>query len=203
MKTIANVKIKCLSFLTLILLSACHHAFAAKMTGFAEQYYQDDLYSQEVVSQQPISPTITIGNKAIQMEATSLTDIADTPIQTDSSARWVCLHSQDGVNYWFISDNEMGRGLLTAIAIAKDGNHKECVASPEFIRVSIAKISLLDTNRQDIAQSFGINEVPEKEAFLFYRETPVQGEFTQSNTLSYYFNGEKVRGVIVGQITSN
>ncbi|MEB6381070.1 hypothetical protein MXM41_19400 [Leclercia adecarboxylata] len=203
MKTIANVKIKCLSFLTLILLSACHHAFAAKMTGFAEQYYRDDLSSQEVVSQQPISPTITIGNKAIQMETTYLTDIADIPIQTDSSARWLCLHSKDGTNYWFISDNEMGRGLLTAIAIAKDGNHKECVASPESIRVSIAKISLPDTTRQDIAQSLGTHEIIKKEAFLLYQETPTQDEFTQSNTVSYYFNGEKVRGVIVGQITSN
>ena len=203
MKTIANVKIKCLSFLTLILLSACHHAFAAKMTGFAEQYYRDDLSSQEVVSQQPISPTITIGTKAIQMETTSLTDIADIPIQIDSSARWLCLHSKDGINYWFISDNEMGRGLLTAIAIAKDGNHKECVASPESIRVSIGKISLLDTTRQDIAQSFGNNEVIKKEAVLFYQDTPVQEGFTQSNTVSYSFDGEKVRGVIVGQITSN
>jgi len=77
------------------------------------------------------------------------------------------------------------------------------VASPESIRVSIGKISLLDTTRQDIAQSFGNNEVIKKEAVLFYQDTPVQEGFTQSNTVSYYFDGEKVRGVIVGQITSN
>lgn len=194
---------KRLSNLLLLLLSASQFVYADQMSGFATQYYQEDISLPEIAAAFPLSPVVTIGNKAIQMETTSLTDIADIPIQTDSSARWLCLHSKDGINYWFISDNEMGRGLLTAIAIAKDGNHKECMASPESIRVSIAKISLLDTTRQDIAQSFGINKVPEKEAFLFYRETPVQGEFTQSNTVSYYFDGENVRGVIVGQITSN
>jgi len=184
-------------------LSASQYVYADQMSGFATQYYQEDLSLPEIASAFPLSPVVTIGNKAIQMETTSLTDIADIPIQIDSSARWLCLHSKDGINYWFISDNEMGRGLLTAIAMAKDGNYKECVASPASIRVSIGKRSLLDASRQDIAQSFGNNEEIKKEAVLFYQETPVQGGFIQSNTVSYYFNGEKVRGVIVGQITSN
>lgn len=194
---------KRLSTLFLVLLSASQYVYAEQMTGFAKQYYQEDISIPEFAAAFPLSPVVTIGNKAIQMETTSLTDIADIPIQIDSSARWLCLHSKDGINYWFISDNEMGRGLLTAIAMAKDGNHKECVASPASIRVSIGKRSLLDASRQDIAQSFGNNEEIKKEAVLFYQETPVQGGFTQSNTVSYYFNGKKVRGVIVGQITSN
>lgn len=194
---------KHLSSLLLLLLSASQYVYADQMSGFATQYYQEDIPLPEIASAFSLSPVVTIGNKAIQMEATSLTDIADIPIQIDSSARWLCLHSKDGINYWFISDNEMGRGLLTAIAMAKDGNHKECIASPASIRVSIGKTPLLDAARQDIAQSLGNNEEIKKEAVLFYQETPVQGGFTQSNTVSYYFNGKKVRGVIVGQITSN
>ncbi len=194
---------KRLSTLFLAMLSTSHYVYAEQMTGFATQYYQEDTSLPQVESALPLFPVVTIGNKAISMETSYLTDIANTAVHKDDSASWICLHSQEGINYWFISGNEMGRGLLTAIAMAKDGNHKECVASPESIRVSIAKISLLDTTRQDIAQSLGSHELIQKEALLLYYETPAQGEFTQSNTLSYYFNGEKVRGVIIGQITSN
>lgn len=194
---------KRLSSLFLVLLSASQYVYADQMSGFATQYYQGDTPLPEIESAFPLSPVVTIGNKSIYMEKSYLRDIANTPVEKDDSASWLCLHSKDGISYWFISDNEMGKGLLTAIAMAKDGNHKECVASPASIRVSIGKTSLLDTPRQHIAQSFGNNEEIKKEAVLFYQETPVQGGFTQSNTVSYYFNGEKVRGVIVGQITSN
>lgn len=191
------------STLCLGLLSISQPLYAAQMSGFANQYYQENIPSPEIASSLPLSPTITIGNKAISLETSYLTDITNTPVQKDDYARWVCLHSPEGINYWFISDNEMGRGLLTAIAMAKDGNHKECVTSPESIHIAIANTPLLDATRQDIAQSFGNSEVIKKEAVIFYQETPVQDGFTQSNTLSYYFNGEKVRGVLVGQITSN
>ena len=50
---------------------------------------------------------------------------------------------------------------------------------------------------------FGKKGSAKKKAILFYQETPVQNGFIQSNTVSYYFDGEKVRGVIIGQITSN
>ena len=194
---------KPLSVLFLILLSASQYVYAEQMSGFAKQYYEEDTPLPEIASASPLFPVVIIGNKAIYMETSYLTDIASTSVQKDDSASWLCLHSQEGINYWFISDNEMGRGLLTAIAMAKDGNHKECITSPEPIHVSIAKTPLLDATHQAIAQSFGNNEVIKKEAVLFYQETPVQEGFTQSNTVSYYFNGEKVRGVIVGQITSN
>ena len=191
------------SILFLLLLSASQYAYAGQMSGFAKQYYQEGTSLPEIASAFSLSPVVTIGNKAIAMETSYLTDITNTPVQKDDSASWTCLQSKDGINYWFISDNEMGRGLLTAIAMAKDGYHKECVTSPESIRVSIAKIPLLNATRQNIAQCFGNNEGIKKETVLFYQETPVQGGFTQSNTLSYYFNGETVHGVIVGQITSN
>ena len=55
----------------------------------------------------------------------------------------------------------------------------------------------------EIVELFGKKESAKKKAMLFYQETPVQNGFIQSNTVSYYFDGEKVRGVIIGQITSN
>jgi hypothetical protein len=77
------------------------------------------------------------------MEVTHLSDITSTPVNKDSSARWVCLHDDDGTNYWFISDNEMGAGLLTALAIARDGIHEECAKTTEPVRVSVANVPLL------------------------------------------------------------
>jgi hypothetical protein len=150
----------------------------------------------------PLTSTIAIGKKTVQMQVTHLADISSTPVNKDSSARWVCLHDDDGTNYWFISDNEMGAGLLTALVIAKDGIHNECAKTTEPVRVSVANVPLLNATHE-FSQLFGKKEIAKKKAMLFYQETPVQNGFIQSNTVSYYFDGEKVRGVIIGQITSN
>ncbi|EUL83980.1 hypothetical protein P832_03929 [Enterobacter kobei] len=137
------------------------------------------------------------------MEVSRLSDITSTLIEKDSSAHWVCLHDDDGTNYWFISDNEMGAGLLTALAISKDGSHKECVKTTEHVNVSVANIPLLNASHGNLVKWFGKSEIAKQKAVLFYHETPVKNGFIQSNTVSYYFDGEKVRGVIIGQITSN
>ena len=137
------------------------------------------------------------------MEVTHLADISSTPVNKDSSARWVCLHDNDGTNYWFISDNEMGAGMITALVIAKDGIHKECAKTMEPVSVSVANVPLLNATPRNLAELFGMKETAKKKAMLLYQETPVQNGFIQSNTVSYYFDDEKVRGVIIGQITSN
>ncbi|HEC5279796.1 TPA: hypothetical protein R3V32_001252 [Enterobacter cloacae] len=173
------------------------------MTGFATQYDDEDGTLTEISTTMPLSPTITIGMKIVQMEVTHLSDIANTPVKKGSSARWACLHDDDGTNYWFISDNEMGAGLLTALAIARDGVHKECEKTTEHVSVSVANVPLLNATHENLVKVFGKKEIAKNNAMLFYQETPVQNGFTQSNTVSYYFNGEKVRGVIIGQITSN
>ncbi|RTQ26088.1 hypothetical protein EKN29_05230 [Enterobacter mori] len=173
------------------------------MSGFAARYYQDNGTTPEEPTEVPLYPTITIGKKTVRMEVTHLSDISSTPINKDSSARWVCLHDDDGTNYWFISDNEMGAGLLTALVIAKDGIHKECAKTMEPVSVSVANVPLLNATHGNLAALFGKKESAKKKAMLFYQETPVQNGFIQSNTVSYYFDGEKVRGVIIGQITSN
>ncbi|BCL40556.1 TPA: hypothetical protein QHS54_004374 [Enterobacter roggenkampii] len=173
------------------------------MTGFAAQYYDEDGSLTEISTAMPLSPTIAIGKQAVQMEVTHLADISSTPVNKDSSARWFCLHDDDDTNYWFISDNEMGAGLLTALAIARDGIHKECAKTTEPVKVSVANVPLLNATHGNLVALLGKKEIAKKKAMLFYQETPVQNGFIQSNTVSYYFDGEKVRGVIIGQITSN
>jgi hypothetical protein len=136
--------------------------------------------------------------KTVQMEVTHLAHLQHTS-NKDSSARWVCLHDDDGTNYWFISDNEMGAGLLSASHI-NNGIHKECAKTTE----PVSSQSLMFHCK--CAWEFthcSARKIAKKKAMLFYQETPVQNGFIQSNTVSYYFDGEKVRGVIIGQITSN
>ncbi|EHN8829188.1 hypothetical protein I4B46_003721 [Enterobacter bugandensis] len=173
------------------------------MTGFATRYYDEDGSLTEISTTMPLTPIITIGKKTVQMEVTHLADISSTPVNKDSSTRWVCLHDDDGTNYWFISDNEMGAGLLTALAIARDGIHKECAKTTEPVRVSVANVPLLNATHGNLVKLFGHKEIATKKAMLFYHETPVQDGFIQSNTVSYSFDDEKVRSVIIGQITSN
>ncbi|WP_262349018.1 hypothetical protein [Enterobacter asburiae] len=194
---------KRLFYLLPLLVSVSSHVSATEMTGFATQYYDEDGSLTEISTTVPLSPTITIGKKTVQMEVTHLTDISSTSVNKDNSARWVCLHDDDGTNYWFISDNEMGAGLLTALAIAKDGSHEECTKTTEPVRVSVANVPLFNATHGSLVELFGKKEIAKKKAVLFYQETPVQDGFVQSNTVSYYFDGEKVRGVIIGQITSN
>ncbi|BBV89655.1 MAG: hypothetical protein E6661_23060 [Enterobacter sp.] len=186
-----------------LLIAASAYVSATEMSGFASQYYDEDDSLTENSTTVPLFPTITIGNKTLQMEATHLSDITSSPVNKDSSARWICLHDDDGTNYWFISDNEMGAGLLTALAIARDGIHKECAKTTEPVKVSVANVPLLNATHGNLVKLFGNKEIAKKKAMLFYHETQVQDGFIQSNTVSYYFDGEKVRGVIIGQITSN
>ena len=194
---------KRLFYLLPLLVAVSTHVFATEMTGFATQYYNEDDSLAEISTTLPLSPTITIGKKTVQMEVTPLVDISSTTVQKGSSARWVCLHDDDGTNYWFISDNEMGAGLLTALAIAQDGIHKECAKTTEHVSVSVTNVPLLNAMRGNLVKLFGKKEIGENNAMLFYQETPVQNGFIRSNTVSYYFDSEKVRGVIIGQITSN
>ena len=186
-----------------LLVPVSLYVSANEMNGFATQYYDEDGSLAEISTTQPLIPIITIGKKTVQMEVTHLADISSTPVNKDSSAHWVCLHDDDGTNYWFISDNEMGAGLLTALAISNDGSHKECVKTTEHVSVSVANIPLLNTTHGNLVKWFGKSEIAKQKAVLFYHETPVKNGFIQSNTVSYYFDGEKVRGVIIGQITSN
>ena len=186
-----------------LLVAVSSHVLATEMTGFAAQYYDEDGSLTEISTAMPLSPTIAIGKQAVQMEVTHLADISSTPVNKDSSARWFCLHDDDDTNYWFISDNEMGAGLLTALAIARDGIHKECAKTTEPVKVSVANVPLLNATHGNLVALLGKKEIAKKKAMLFYQETPVQNGFIQSNTVSYYFDGEKVRGVIIGQMTSN
>ena len=203
--TVLHIRVYKMKVLLILaaLLFLVQNASAAQMSGFAARYYQDDGTTPEEPTKVPLYPTITIGKKTVQMEVTHLSDITSTPVNKDRFARWFCLHDDDDTNYWFISDNEMGAGLLTALVIAKDGIHNECAKTTEPVRVSVANVPLLNATHGNLVKLFDNKEIATKKAMLFYHETPVQDGFIQSNTVSYSFDDEKVRGVIIGQITSN
>lgn len=90
------------------LLFLVQYASATQMSGFAAVYYQDDRTTPEESTNAPLFPAIIHGKKTIRMEVSRLSDITSIPVEKDSSAHWTCLHDDDGTNYWFISDNEMG-----------------------------------------------------------------------------------------------
>lgn len=72
----------------------------------------------------------------------------------------------------------------------------------ERVSVSVSGVPLLNATHGDLVELFGKSNRQQKK-ILLYQETPVQDGFVQNNTVSYYFDGEKLRGVIIGQITSN
>ncbi len=51
------------------------------MTGFATQYYDEDGSLTEISTIVPLSPTITIGKKTVQMEVTHLSQIFSTYVE--------------------------------------------------------------------------------------------------------------------------
>lgn len=152
-----------------LLVAVSSHVSATEMTGFATEYYDEDGSLTEISTTVPLSPTIAIGKQAVRMEVTHLSDITSTPVNKDSSARWVCLHDDDGTNYWFISDNEMGAGLLTALVIAKDGIHKECAKTTEPVSVSVANVPLLNATHRNLIEMFGKKGSAKRKRYFFIR----------------------------------
>jgi hypothetical protein len=152
-----------------LLVAVSSHVSATEMTGFATRYYDEDDSLTEISTTMPLTSTIAIGKKTVQMQVTHLADISSTPVNKDSSARWVCLHDDDGTNYWFISDNEMGAGLLTALVIAKDGIHNECAKTTEPVRVSVANVPLLNATHGNLVELFGKKEIAKKKRCFFIR----------------------------------
>ncbi|NCH76558.1 hypothetical protein [Cronobacter sakazakii] len=85
------------------------------MTGFGARYYDDitEVYSDNHETDKDLVPVIVIGATEYKFEVNTLESIAKNAgvkVNKDNLASWICLKSGD-INYWFISDNEMGRGI--------------------------------------------------------------------------------------------
>lgn len=176
---------------------------ADAMKGFGARYYDKDTehYSDTYRTDKDLIPNIVIGSNTYKMESSTLINIAtDTGVEVnkDNQANWICLKSQ-GVNYWFISDNEIGGGDLTTIAIAKDGS--DCIPFEDKINISIKNTPLLAMSKKKISSYF--SHEPVKDIVMYYKEVKTTDEYTQGNSIQYFLKGEHVQGLFISQGTTN
>lgn len=178
-------------------------AIATQMEGFGAYYYQDDPAIPNFDTRKGLAPDVIIGDNFFVMEFSRLTDIAKTTgvvVNQSDRASWLCLTSEK-VNYWFISDNEMGHGDLTSVAMAKSGNEKECSAYNGKISVTVKGVPLLDASPEKISALF--SNGMQGNIMQYCTETKSYGDFTQVNCLEYHFEKNDIKGVFIYQVTAN
>lgn len=178
-------------------------AMSVQMEGFGANYYLDDSSVHEYDTHRVISPRVIVGDRMFVMEYSMLTDIAETTdvtVNKGEQASWFCL-SSEGVNYWFISDNEMGQGDLTSIAIDRNQRAKGCDSYSGYLNVTISGLPLLNMTRQKIQSIFPVDSG--ENIIKYCNDTRVYGDFTQMNCLQYNFKAKKLEGVIMSQVTSD
>ncbi|QKJ87637.1 hypothetical protein PMPD1_2698 [Paramixta manurensis] len=187
--------------LTLCILSSV--AMATQMEGFGANYYQDDSSIPNYNTNKNLAPDVIVGDDVYAMEFSSLTDIAKTAgvtVNQGNQASWLCLTSK-GVNYWFISDNEMGQGDLTSIAIAKAEPQENCTPYKSDLSVTVKGIPLQGASLKNFSSIF-LNK-PNGNTVQYCTNTKNYGDFTQMNCLQFFFENRNIKGVIINQITSN
>lgn len=178
-------------------------AMAMQMQGFGANYYQDDASVPEYDTNKDLSPHVIIGDNMFVMEYSTLADIAkvaDLTVNKGDQASWLCLSSK-GVSYWFISDNEMGQGDLTSIAIARDERAKGCYSYSGDLSVTVKGVPLLNMTLKNIRPTF--SNTSDTNIIRYCNNTRTYGDFTQVNCLQYNFKDKNVEGVIISQITSS
>lgn len=174
-------------------------ALATQMSGFGAHYYESDKPPsvQEYQTQEDLTPEIIVGDVLYTLEMSRLSDISRSTgveVNQGEKASWLCLRV-DNTNYWFISNNEMGHGALTAIGLAREGEQKECAAWHGDVRVRVKDWPLL---------SMPVDRLGENEQGVQYcKETPLGDEYSQLNCLRYDIADKKVIGVFVFQVTAN
>ncbi|WP_258328859.1 hypothetical protein [Citrobacter farmeri] len=187
--------------LLFLCLVACTSG-ATQMTGFGARYYDDitETYSDNHMTDKDLTPIIVVGSARYKFEVSTVESIAKNvgiKVHKDKLASWICLKSKD-VNYWFISDNEMGNGDLTAISLAKDGT--ACTAYKGKLQLSINS-PMLNASKEEIGTFF--NNKPEKDIVMYYKDINKSDEYTQSNSIMYYLKNGKVQGVSISQGTTD
>lgn len=178
-------------------------ALATQMSGFGAQYYESDKQPsvQEYETQKDLMPEIIIGEELYTLERSRLSDISrSTGVEVNhgEQAAWLCLRARN-LNYWFISNNEMGHGALTAIGIAGDGEQKECVAWSGDVGVRVKGWPLLSMPPERID---GVN-TGNARAVQYCEDSPLGGEYIQLNCLQYHLVDKKISGVFLFQVTSS
>lgn len=175
---------------------------ATQMTGFGARYYDDitETYSDNHATDKDLTPIIVVGSARYNFEVSTVESIAKNigvKVHKDKLASWICLKSKD-INYWFISDNEMGNGDLTAISLAKDGT--TCTAYKGKLQLSINN-PMLNASKEEISTFF--NNKPEKDIVMYYKDINKSDEYIRRNSIMYYLKNGKVQGVSISQGTTD
>lgn len=194
-----------MKYLPLVLSVIPSAAMATQMEGFGANYYQHDSSIPAYDTSKNLMPEVIVGNNTYVMEFSSLADIAKNagvPVNHGDGALWLCLASK-GTNYWFISDNEMGQGDLTSVALAKSARQKSCVPYNGDLSVTVKGISLLSASLENLSSIFQNNPDPGGNTVQYCTNTSSYGSFTQMNCVQYFFENKNIKGVIISQITSN
>ncbi len=192
-----------MKYIPLVLILSTSICFATPMKGFGARYYDEDTETSLPTynTDKELIPNIIIGNNQYSMETNTLTDISNhtgVAINKDDQAIWICLKAK-GIDYWFISDNEMGQGNLTAIAIGEGG--EGCVLYAGKLSVTIKNTPLLDAATEKVSSYFNVK--PEKDVVMYCKDTKVSDEYTKGNCVQYYLENEKVEGVFISQLTTS
>lgn len=178
-------------------------ALAEKMEGFAANYYQDDPSIPSYTVTKNLAPEIIVGDDIFVMEFSRLSDISKksgAATHQDEQASWLCLSAKN-INYWFISDNEMGQGNLTSIAISQGIRQQACSFYNGSLRVRIEGIPLLKATLKDLSTAF--SDIPDKNSIQYCADSQSYGDFTQMNCLHYFLENKQIKGVFISQITSS
>lgn len=176
---------------------------ANPMTGFGANYYDEESSVTYYDTHKDLVPKVVIGDRLFPFEVSRLTDIAKQTgavINRDEFTSWLCLTSEN-ITYWFISDNEMGQGDLTAIAMAREAKQKGCFAYERYLNVSVKGIPLLGGSTDTLFATF--SSKPEGKITQYCNDSRHYGDFTQSNCLQYYREKGITKGVIISQITAS
>lgn len=176
---------------------------ATHMAGFGANYYDEESSVTYYNTHKDLVPEVIIGDRIFAMEMSRLVDIAKQTgvvVNRDGFASWLCLTSEN-ITYWFISDNEMGQGDLTAIAIAREGKQKGCSAYKSYLNVFVKGIPLLGASTDTLFAAF--SSKPKGKITQYCNDSRRYGDFTQSNCLQYYREKGIIKGVIISQITAS
>lgn len=185
------------------IFNGCVAADTAFCTSFGARYYDDftETYSYNHVTDKDLIPTtIVVGTTEYKFEISTIEFIAKrvgVPVNKYEQASWIRLKSKS-INYWFISDNEMGNGSLTAVALAKDIS--ACTEYNGILQVPI-KNPMLNASKEKSGTFFNNN--PKKDIVMYYKDVKKSDEYTQSNSVMYYLKDENVQGLFISQGTTN
>lgn len=178
-------------------------AMATQMEGFGANYYQDESSVPSYNTNLDLAPQVIVGGSLFVMEFSRLADITKitgVTVNQGEKASWLCLTSKD-INYWFISDNEMGQGYLTSLAVARTGQQKDCSSYNGDLGVTVRGVPLLNASLENLSTTFP--NKPDGNIIQYCNDTKSYGDFTQMNCLQYYLENNNVEGIFISQITSN